>query len=549
MGGKGSKNTQKNGIAFADTRVEILDQRVFELTSLLKAVRTLSNILNPLKLYSVFSDILREKIRIRMLAIVIYHEETETFELVFNHGLGDLNFEFKREEGLLWQNILENEPFAVTDALGNPLFREFFEKCDLDKLGSKMWVPLIMRGKVIGLLMMGEKINGQPFDDFDMEFLKQISTHASICINTCRLYVKREKEKEDLDRTLYILSLLYDIARAMTYITDLKSLLKYILSQAIKITKAEKGSIMLYDPSTDLLKIRVLIGLEDKEYQEKVNNNEIECKSFNPGEGVAGKVFQTGKTMIINNTEEDNRFVESDSSFVRSISCIPMAVYKDVIGVINVTNKQGEEGFSEQDAEILKAVADQAAVAVNKAQLWELAVTDSLTGLYIRRYFMAKFDEEFHRSKRYKKLFSIVMADLDKFKEINDVYGHTTGDLVLKTIGKFLQKNMRDVDIIARYGGDEFVMILPETDKDEAYFFAERLREKVSQIKLENLPKLTISLGIASYPVDEKDIEGLIKKADAAMYSAKQTGRNMVIKYSSDINKMDEGVKRTGPTK
>lgn len=549
MGGKGSKNTQKNGIAFADTRVETLDQRVFELTSLLKAVRTLSNILNPLKLYSVFSDILREKIRIRMLAIVIYHEETETFELVFNHGLGDLNFEFKREEGLLWQNILENEPFAVTDALGNPLFREFFEKCDLDKLGSKMWVPLIMRGKVIGLLMMGEKINGQPFDDFDMEFLKQISTHASICINTCRLYVKREKEKEDLDRTLYILSLLYDIARAMTYITDLKSLLKYILSQAIKITKAEKGSIMLYDSSTDLLKIRVLIGLEDKEYQEKVNNDEIECKSFKPGQGVAGKVFQTGKAMIINNTEEDNRFVESDSSFVRSISCIPMAVYKDVIGVINVTNKQGEEGFSEQDAEILKAVADQAAVAVNKAQLWELAVTDSLTGLYIRRYFMAKFDEEFHRSKRYKKLFSIVMADLDKFKKINDVYGHTTGDLVLKTIGKFLQKNMRDVDIIARYGGDEFVMILPETDKDEAYSFAERLRERVSQIKLENLPKLTISLGIASYPVDEKNIEGLIKKADAAMYSAKQTGRNKVINYSSDINKMDGGVKRTGPTK
>jgi len=538
----GSKNTQKNGIAFADTRVEILDRRVFELTSLLKAVRTLSNILNPLKLYSVFSDIIREKIRIRMLAIVIYHEKTKTFELVFSHGLGDLNFGFKREEGLLWQNILENEPFAVTDTSGNPFFREFFEKCDLDKLGSKMWVPLIMRGKVVGLLMMGEKINGQPFDDLDMEFLKQISTHASICINTCRLYVKRQKEKEDLDKTLSILSILYDIARAMTYITDLKSLLKYILSQAIKITKAEKGSIMLYDPGTDLLKIRVLIGLEDREYQEKVNNDEIECKSFKLGEGVAGKVFQTGKTMIINNTEEDNRFVESDSSFVRSISCIPMAVYKDVIGVINVTNKQGEEGFSEQDAEILKAVADQAAVAINKAQLWELAVTDSLTGLYIRRYFMAKFEEEFHRSKRYKKLFSIVMADLDKFKEINDIYGHTTGDQVLKTIGKFLQKNMRDVDIIARYGGDEFVMILPETDKDEAYSFAERLREKISQMKLENLPKLTISLGIASYPVDEKDIEGLIKKADAAMYSAKQAGRNIVTKYSSDINKMAGGV-------
>ena len=145
---------------------------------------------------------------------------------------------------------------------------------------------------------------------------------------------------------------------------------------------------------------------------------------------------------------------------------------------------------------------------------------------------MAKLEEEFNRSKRYNKIFSIVMADLDKFKEINDIYGHTTGDQVLKTVGMFLQKNVRDVDILARYGGDEFVMLLPETDRDEAYAFAERLRERVSQMKLKDIPKFTISLGIASYPVDEKDFEDLIKKADEAMYSAKETGRNMVVKYS-----------------
>lgn len=532
MDGKAFKNNRRKGSAHADSRTEVTDRRVFELTNLLEAVRTLSNILDPSKLYSDFSDILREKIGISTLAIFIYHKKAENFELVFSQGIGDPNFEFEIEEGPLWQNILRNEPFAVTDASGKQLFREFSQKRFFDKFRSGLCMPLNMGRKVIGFLAMGEKINGRPFDDFDMDFLKQISTHTSICINTCRLYVKRKKEQEDLNKTLYNLSLLYDIARAMTHITDLKSLLKYILTQAVKITNAEKGSIMLYDTNTDLLGIRVLIGMEDKDYQEKVNNNEIRCKSFKPGEGVAGKVFQTGKAMNINNAEEDNNFVEWHSSFVHTIACIPMVVYKDIIGVINVTNKKGKEGFSGQDVEILEAVADQAAVAINKAQLWELAVTDSLTGLYIRRYFMVKLEEESNRSKRYNKIFSIVMADLDKFKEINDIYGHTTGDQVLKTVGMCLQKNVRDVDILARYGGDEFVMLLPETDRDEAYTFAERLRERVSQMKLKDIPKFTISLGIASYPVDEKDFEDLIKKADEAMYSAKETGRNMVVKYS-----------------
>ena len=530
---KAVKDNRRKGSSHSDLSAEISDRRVVELTSLLEAVRTLSNILDHSKLYSALSGILREKIGISTVAIFVYHKKSESLELAFSHGLGDPNFEFEREEGPLWHNILRNEPFGIADASGKQHFREFSQKRYFERFRSGLCVPLNMGRKVIGFLAIGEKNNGKPFDDFEMDFLKQISMHTSICINTCRLYVKRNKEHEDLNRTLYNLSLLYDIARAMTYITDLKSLLKYILTRAVKISDAEKGSIMLHDTSTDLLDIRVLKGMEDKDYQKKVNNNEIECKSFKPGEGVAGKVFKTGKAMIINNAEEDTTFVEWDSSFVRSIACIPMAVYKDVIGVINVTNKKGEGEFSEQDVEILKAVADQSAVAINKAQLWELAVTDSLTGLFIRRYFMAKLEEEFHRSKRYSKVFSIVMTDIDKFKEINDIYGHPIGDRVLKAVGVFLQKNIRDVDISARYGGDEFVMLLPESDKGEAYSFAERLRERVSQLKQEDLPKLTMSFGIASYPADEKNIEGIINKADEAMYSAKETGRNRVIKYSN----------------
>lgn len=513
----------------------VLDRRSNELTDLLKASRYLSNILDHQELYAAFSGIVQEKIPVRSLSLLVYYPTTETFKMVLNHGLGKINFKFQRDDQPLWQNIADDKPFAVYDDSGKSLFPGVFKKYKLTRLQSKLWVPLVMRGEVIGLLTVGEKINHQPFDDFELYFLKQIAAHGAVCINTCRLYEERKKEKEDLDKTLQNLSLLYSIGKAMNYISDLKKLLQFILSQAIEITSAEKGSIMLYDPETDRLIIRVLAGLADTEYQEKVNTSEIKCRSFKPGEGIAGRVYMTARPMVVNNIRDDDFFIESETSFVKSIACIPMVVYSDVIGVINVTNKRDEKDFSDEDLQMLKAVADQAAVAVNKAQLWDMAVTDSLTGLYVRRYFMAKLQEEIRRAERYNKVLSIVMADLDRFKNINDTFGHDAGDRVLQTIGKFLQNNIREVDILARYGGEEFVLMIPEADQEAAYSLSERIREKFSKIKFANLPQITISLGIATYPFDGNELEDLIKKADAAMYAAKQAGRNKVVKYTGDI--------------
>jgi len=530
-----AKPSSKTPAGSQDLCAKSFDRRASELTELLKACRDLSDILNPDELYATFAGIIKNKFGISKLGLFVYDPEKETFELVFSLGLGKLNFKFKRGRQNLWETILRDKPFAVVDQSGDPLFPQFLEKQDLKILPSKLWVPLVMRGEVIGILTMGPKAVNQAFDDFDLYFLQQITSQAAVSINTCRLYERRKKEKEDLDKTLQNLSLLYSIGKAMNYISDLKNLLQYILSQAIDITSAEKGSIMLYNLETDRLNIRVLAGLEDTRFQEKVNNNEIRCRSFKPGEGIAGRVFMTSKPMIVNNIREDDLFIESDKSYVRSIACIPMVVYSDVIGVINVTNKKGGKEFTDEDVEMLKAVADQAAVAVNKAQLWDMAVTDSLTGLYVRRYFMVKLQEEIHRAERYNKRLSVVMADLDRFKRINDTYGHDAGDRALKSISKFLQKNIRDVDAIARYGGEEFVMLIPDADKESAFCLAERLRAELARVKLEDLPPITISLGIATYPLDGTDIEDLIRKADAAMYAAKQKGRNKAVKFSSAV--------------
>ena len=508
------------------------EPRAAELTELLGACRNLSDILNSEELYAAFAGIIEQKFEVHKLGLFEYNPKKEDFMLVLSRGLGKLEYKFKPDKQDLWHTILQNKPFAVVDGSGNSLFTNFLEKQDLKILPSELWVPLVMRDDVMGLLALGTKDGNQPFGDFDLYYLQQIAAQASVSLNTCRLYERRRKEKEDLDKTLQSLSLLYGIGKAMNYISDLKKLLQYILVQAIDIASAEKGSLMLYDIEANLLNIRVLAGLGDTEYQDKVNNNEIKCRSFKPGEGIAGRVFMDSQPMIVNNTREDSLFIESDTSFVRSIACIPMVVYNDVIGVINVTNKKNGQEFTNQDIEMLKAVADQAAVAVNKAQLWDMAVTDSLTGLYVRRFFMVKLQEEIHRAERYGKVISIIMVDLDRFKSINDTYGHDAGDRALETISNFLKKNIRDVDAIARYGGEEFVMMVPDADKDAAFGLAERLREELSKVKLDNMPPITVSLGIATFPTDGTEVEDLIKKADAAMYAAKRAGRNTSVKYS-----------------
>ena len=521
-----------NGSEKESDSIENLKQRISEMENLLNANQMLCNILDPMELYSTIGNLVKEQLNVSTLGIFVYQHDFENFEMVFSHGLKESALRFDKNIGPFWQKIFEKEPFPIKDASGTPIFTVFSENDNLKKINSEWWFPFILKEEVIGLLMIGEKRNGQPIDEIEYDYTKHIANQASLCLNACNLYIKRQKERQELDKILKNLSLLYNIGKAMTYISDLKNLLKYILGKAISITKAEKGSIMLYDPETNQLSVSIIEGLEDHDYQEKINNKQVECKKFKPGEGVAGQAFQEAKPIILNNTKGEEEFIEADSSFVRSIACIPMLVYNEAIGVINVTNKRDDTHFTEVDIEMLKAVTDQAAVAINKAQLQEVAITDFLTGLFIRRYFMSRLQDELIRSERYNKTFSIAMVDIDKFKNINDTYGHSAGDQVLREAGKFFQKNLRQTDVIARYGGEEFVIFFPETNKDVAYILAERLRKGFSQIRLDKLPRLTISLGISSYPEDGKDIETLIKNADMAMYTAKQNGRNKVVNFS-----------------
>ncbi|MDA1044444.1 MAG: diguanylate cyclase, partial [Verrucomicrobia bacterium] len=437
-------------------RLRVLERQVFDLISLVKAGRALHNILDPPHLYDVTLAVVSEKLSAGPLALFMYDESRKSFSLVKTRELDALNadfFSFEIEEGLLWQNILQYEPFSVTSTAGKSLFDVFFRKHRLGRLQSDLWVPLSLKDNLIGLLTVGNRTNRREYDAHDYEFLKQYANTAAASINSCHLFVERLREQENLKRTLRNLSMLYDINRAMTYITDLKELLGFILGQASKASDAQKGSIMLYDHERDLLEIRVIEGLPDAELQGRINNGDVQCRTFKPGEGVAGRVFSTGEHLIVGRTSDNEDFVKAGGSFAESIMCIPLKVHGDCIGVINLTNKKSGTEFTQDDVDMLEAISDQAAVAINKAQLWEMATTDGLTGVYIRRYLLSKFNEELLRAERFKHGLSIVMLDVDHFKSVNDTYGHDVGDEVLRRVAKKLQEACRTVDYIGRYGG------------------------------------------------------------------------------------------------
>jgi len=169
----------------------------------------------------------------------------------------------------------------------------------------------------------------------------------------------------------------------------------------------------------------------------------------------------------------------------------------------------------------------------------KLAITDSLTGLYVRSYFSGRADEELSRSKRHKFRFAFVMLDIDDFKRANDTYGHLVGDVVLREIGRIIKENVREIDLACRYGGEEFALVLPETGVVSAKAAAERIRKKIEAHTFkayDETLKLTISAGVAVYPQNSAELASLASKADAALYAAKKSGKNLVCEYRKEYN-------------
>jgi len=224
---------------------------------------------------------------------------------------------------------------------------------------------------------------------------------------------------------------------------------------------------------------------------------------------------------------------------IKNLIIVPVLLRGDIIGELIVTDKIDNREFTHEDEDILLTIAFYFAFALEKVRLHEevkrLATTDGLTGLHNHRSFQERMLEETERSKRSGRPYSLLMLDIDRFKDFNDNYGHRVGDDLLKLISGVLSSNTRGIDMAARYGGEEFAILLAETSLEGAHATAERIRQQVKKtgIKINGDQKsVTISIGIATYPDDGNTSDDIIEAADKALYLSKRSGRNRVSTFS-----------------
>ena len=234
---------------------------------------------------------------------------------------------------------------------------------------------------------------------------------------------------------------------------------------------------------------------------------------------------------------------ERVEKYRRTVVYIPLRARDENMGILMVDNLLSQQEIPAAQVPLLEAIAGQLSMAIKNARLFqgveELSITDGLTGLYILRYFKQRLKEELYRAERTHGKLSLMILDIDHFKRFNDTYGHPAGDTILATIAERVLANARKIDLTARYGGDEFFILLPDTSPEEALALADRLHHAVADEPVAladgKVLRLTVSIGISTYPTHAGSIDELIKRADEALYWIKQHGRNRIRLYSPDI--------------
>lgn len=346
------------------------------------------------------------------------------------------------------------------------------------------------------------------------------------------MMVEADKKLLDtLQRRNEELATLVEIGKALTSTLSREDVLNVVMEKVSLLLHSEIWSLLLADEQTGEMTFEIAVSpAEDK----------LKGLRLKKGEGIAGWVAEHGQSLLISDVKSDPRFSrqvdEATAYQTRSIICVPLKSKNRILGVIELINTEDESTFSEQDLPILETIADYVAIAIENALFFEkinqLIITDDLTELFNSRHFNELIDYEYERARRYGSPLSLVFFDLDHFKVINDTHGHLVGSRILSEIGGLVKRYTRRVNLAARYGGDEFVMLLPSTDKEGAIKMAQDLLEIIRnyQFKADNgeAINLSASFGVSTFPDDTEDKKELLRLADKAMYVIKESGRNAV---------------------
>jgi diguanylate cyclase (GGDEF)-like protein len=459
--------------------------------------------------------ILQSYFQLKYVAILLLDPDSQQLHVRSHTGWNEASLKtlLTVNSGLIGSAAKDKQLVYAPDVFLDPRYIKTIETTR-----SELAVPLIVRDQVVGVLdCQSDQVNF--FAPEMLDLLLLFSTQASIAIQNARLYSQEQRKAAQLEAINHI-------ARQTTAVLDVSELLGKISNFVLQAFPVDHVAIYLKE--TDQL---VLL-----EHRGRLKTMNLQAVSFSMEHSLCGRAVATQKPVLENDIGKLVGYLPVFSE-TRSELCIPLLSFGELMGVMCLESTQ-PNAFDPGDVPPLESVADICANALQNARyvqkMRHMAYVDGLTGIFNRRYFEIRIEEEIERAKRYEGSMSVIMFDIDRFKRLNDDFGHLLGDDVLRQVSAIFSQNIRKADVACRFGGEEFAIIVTETSGEDAFAVADKLRKLISQTAFPGVPRpVTVTAGVASFPENGTNRDELVKAADTALYTGKQGGRNSVIRATS----------------
>jgi diguanylate cyclase (GGDEF)-like protein len=411
-------------------------------------------------------------------------------------------------EGIIGAAVSKKQPVYAPDVTKDPRYI-----CCAQSTRSELAIPLMVCDEVVGVLdCQSERLDR--FDDETIELLTLFSTQASIALQNAHLYsLERQRARQ--------LEAINTIAQQSTAVMDLEELMARVCSVIQQAFQVSHVSLLLRDESDLVLRA----------HEGTLTPCIPPGGRFPAAHDPWSRVLSSNGTVIekdLSETPESIRLFKESASRMS----IPLISFGQTLGILTLHSSQ-PGAFRESELQSLESVADICANSIQNAHYVErvkqLAYLDGLTGIFNRRFFELRILEEIERARRYDTGMAVIMADIDQFKKLNDEFGHLLGDEVLRQVSSLFHQQLRKIDVVCRYGGEEFAILLTQTNTQQAINIAEKLRRAVEGYQFPGVPRtVTISAGVAAFRAHGTTRDDIVRAADNGLYAAKQAGRNRV---------------------
>lgn len=491
------------------TRLAQSEQRRDELVLLNRIMGSVSASLNLAEVFHTAATELAAALNIPRVAI--YRVEGSLLRLAAQVGASDAPGEVPVTAGVMGRVVRSGRPDFVPNVRNDPDY--ILSSFEVTSMAA---APITKDGATSAVLMV-EGVGARPVTSQMFEFISAYAQQLSVNASNASFYEEQRRAHDELQ-------VLYEAAKAVSGTLELRTVLDSLVSVTCRAFGYENGTLFMVDAESGDLTVEAAYG-----HQESVLGTH-----FPAGVGIVGWVARAGTPAAVDDVHADSRYRQVDER-TRSELAVPLIAEGKVLGVFNVESSR-MAAFSTRDLRLLTTLASYAVVAIQNARLYEqaqrLAITDGLTELYNHRYLHESLERILERARRDFQPLGLIMLEIDHFKRYNDTYGHQSGDEALRTVAGLLRRGSRPSDFVARYGGDEFMVILPGATKTATLETAERLRRAVEAYPLilgdEVITTVTLSVGVATFPHDGQTVDALVEAVDRAQYIAKRSGGNKV---------------------